>query len=386
MTTDQRPRILIVDDAPINLLVLNEVLAPEYQVEEAADGLQALQRAFADPQPDLILLDIMMPKMDGYEVCRRLKAAVKTREIPVIFVTGRSEEADEEKGLRIGAVDYIVKPFRPAIVRARVQVRLKLKTAREALAERNNELENMLRLRETMDQIARHDIKSPLNAMLAVTQILMMGGDLSPTQRELLTTQRRAGHKMLEMINRSLCMFRMELGDYQLEPAAVDLLGVAREVAEEAGHANLVLSLDGESPAPHQRFWVRAEELLCYSMLSNLVKNAVEASEPHQQIRIAMESGEPALLRISNPTPVPAPVRQGFFEKFVTAGKRDGSGLGAYSAKLIAITLGGEIEMRTAEGFGTEIKVSLPASAGAEAPPPGQRGVSHWSNGPSAGA
>ncbi|MDI1292622.1 MAG: diguanylate cyclase [Methylobacter sp.] len=119
MTNKQR--VLIVDDEKFNRQILSELLLPDYDVFLAKDGEQAIALAGTEPQPDLILLDVIMPGMDGYEVLRRLRADERTCAISVMFVTGMSEEGDETKGLNMGAVDYILKPFRSAVVRARVR-------------------------------------------------------------------------------------------------------------------------------------------------------------------------------------------------------------------------------------------------------------------------
>jgi class 3 adenylate cyclase/CheY-like chemotaxis protein len=121
-----RPTILIVDDTPANVALLSDVLKSECRTKVALNGETALRLAFSNSPPDLVLLDIMMPGMDGYEVCRRLKENPVTRNVPVIFVTAMSEEADETKGLELGGVDYITKPISAPIVRARVKTHLAL--------------------------------------------------------------------------------------------------------------------------------------------------------------------------------------------------------------------------------------------------------------------
>ncbi len=133
--TRDKYRILIVDDERVNLETLGTLLEPEYATVVARSGEQALGRAIGVRAPDLILLDIMMPSMDGYEVCRRLKANPATADIPVIFVTAMREEQDEFKGLQTGAIDYITKPFSPAIVSARIRNHLELKRRGDLLAE-----------------------------------------------------------------------------------------------------------------------------------------------------------------------------------------------------------------------------------------------------------
>ncbi|EKT4485276.1 diguanylate cyclase [Pseudomonas putida] len=121
-----KPRLLIVDDQPLNIHALNELFRADHEIYMAMDGNKAVDIALTQ-FPDLILLDVMLPGIDGYEVCRRLKASPLTADIPVIFVTAKGQEADEAKGLELGAVDYISKPFHPGIARARVKTHLTLK-------------------------------------------------------------------------------------------------------------------------------------------------------------------------------------------------------------------------------------------------------------------
>src|SRR6201996_1190472 len=131
---NQKKTVLLVDDAPANIQVVNLILKDIYKLRIATNGAKALELANATPPPDLILLDVMMPEMDGYEVCTRLKGDSHTRDIPVIFLTGQTESEDETRGFEVGAVDYIHKPFSPAVVRARVQTHLVLRGTRELLA------------------------------------------------------------------------------------------------------------------------------------------------------------------------------------------------------------------------------------------------------------
>ncbi len=141
----KKKRILIVDDTPLNIKTLNHLLKNEYQIIIAANGAEALERANAENRPDLILLDIMMPEMDGYEVCSRLKANEKTRHIPILFITTKGAVEDETMGLELGAVDYIIKPFSPAVVLARVRTHMNLHLHEEHLEELVTERTEQLR-------------------------------------------------------------------------------------------------------------------------------------------------------------------------------------------------------------------------------------------------
>src|SRR5271169_1164167 len=156
---DQKKTVLLVDDAPANIQVANAILKDTYKIRIATNGAKALELANATPPPDLILLDVMMPEMDGYEVCSRLKLESQTRDIPVIFLTGQTETEDETRGFEVGAVDYIHKPFSPAVVMARVQTHLVLRGIREQLAQQLQTIQKEL---ETARQIQLSILPSEL--------------------------------------------------------------------------------------------------------------------------------------------------------------------------------------------------------------------------------
>lgn len=141
MDTEKKATILIVDDSPDSIVLLSSLLKGEYRIKVATAGDKALSIAAGEVPPDLILLDIVMPGMDGYDVCRHLKRNPRTSEIPIIFLTGRSDDMDEEKGFELGAVDYIVKPPSPSIVLARIRTQLRLKSVRDFLKDKNEFLE-----------------------------------------------------------------------------------------------------------------------------------------------------------------------------------------------------------------------------------------------------
>ncbi len=142
--TDARSTVLVVDDTSDNLALMRDLLKPLYRTLFATNGEQALKLAAAAKSPQLILLDIMMPEMDGYEVCRRLKANPETADIPVIFLTAKSQPEDERRGLETGAVDYVTKPISPPILLARVKNHLFIKSAQDALKRQNEQLESLV--------------------------------------------------------------------------------------------------------------------------------------------------------------------------------------------------------------------------------------------------
>jgi putative two-component system response regulator len=175
------PTVLVVDDVPENLTVLGELLVREYTVRAANSGPAALRLAVTHPQPDLILLDLMMPGMDGYQVLQHLRDDPRTRDIPVICVTALDATEDEERGLSMGAVDYITKPLRPSVVLARVRTQIELKRARDRLSNQNAFLEAEVARRMTENQLAQ-DASIHALARLAETRDPETGNHILRTQ------------------------------------------------------------------------------------------------------------------------------------------------------------------------------------------------------------
>jgi DNA-binding response OmpR family regulator len=353
MSDSDRPVILIVDDTPENITVLMEALKQDYAVLAATNGEKALKLAARESNPpDLILLDVMMPGMDGYEVLQKLKADLQTAEIPVIFVTSLADTQDEEKGLSLGAIDYITKPVNPALVRARVKNHMELRRA--------------AKLKEDVERITRHDIKTPLTSIISLPQLLLMAPNLEEHQREMVARIEDAAYTVLSMINLSVDLFKMERGIYMVRPESVDVIPIVRRVfaAKEDAAASKRLGLSvrtgGEEASEEAEFNVLGEELLCYSMLANLLANAIEAAPAGSRVTVTLASGDPAEIAIHNMGAVPEAIRAKFFEKYATAGKAKGTGLGTYSARLIARTMKGDIGFTTSEEEGTTVRVSLP--------------------------
>lgn len=180
-TTADKPTILVVDDTPDNITLLCSLLGEQYRNKVATNGVKALKIARADPKPDLILLDIMMPDMDGYEVCRQLKADSETEHIPIIFLTAKTQEGDETKGFELGAVDYITKPITPPILMARVHTHLALQDARKFLERQNEILEEQI-MQRTRQLAALQDAIIIAMASLAETRDNDTGHHIRRTQ------------------------------------------------------------------------------------------------------------------------------------------------------------------------------------------------------------
>ena len=362
---DYKSQILVVDDEPVNLQLVKEILKNKYRLSFATNGLQAIEVA-KKIHPDLILLDIMMPEIDGYETCSRLKADPDTEKVPVIFFSALDGEEDEALGFQVGGVDFITKPARPVILEARVRTHLDLKGARDELIKQNEILRENESLRNDIDGIIRHDLKGPLMGMINFPKLVLKNCHLPEKYQKFLNDTIHLAFKMLDMINLSLDLYKMEKGIYDFQPSSISILPIIEDILAE-NHTlvkyrelSVSIRLQDEPLIRGDEFKLSGDHLLTYSMLSNIIKNALEASPEKGQIKITLEKRDRIHIHIYNQGAVPEGIRDRFFEKFVTAGKKQGTGLGTYSAKLIAETQRGTVHLNTSQSDGTTVSFSFP--------------------------
>ena len=360
--------VLIVDDVHANIELIAEMLKGDYATVSATSGPQAMQIVHSAQPPDLILLDVTMPDMDGYEVCRMLKKDAATRDIPVIFLTGNDSVDDVVRGLEIGAVDYIAKPAEPGILKARIRTHLRLRQAFANLSRQNASLAASAKLREDVERITQHDLKNPIASIITSADVLLSAGGHSEAHAEMLRAMQAEAWRALDRVNQSLSLYRMETGSFVLRPEPVDLAVTLATVRRETLGAFAGMSInvrfiahDGGEVAPG-RYIAQGESGLCHSLFGNLLRNAVEASQEGGVIDVRFGIEPSAIIvTIRNDGAVPAAIRDRFFEKYVTAGKAEGTGLGTYSAKLVTEAQQGSIAMVTGDAEGTMLTVRLPA-------------------------
>lgn len=355
MSSLSEKQILVVDDTPANIDILLMVLGDLYQVCVATDGIQALE-AIDREKPDLIILDILMPRMDGYEVCRRIRKDPDFKDIPIIFVTSLANEGGETFGFELGAVDYIVKPFSPSVVQARVKTHLELSQARKELELRNDLLSENLKLRAQVEQITSHDLKNPLQVIMATAQLISRNPAMETEKLKYMAGEQiKTCDTMLNMINQSLGLCKLENDSYQLNIEATDILPMLDRIL--IGNRRLIkrMALDvriivnGKPRTANHNFMILCDHMLFYTMMSNLVTNALEASPEKETIAIKIDRPEKPIIVIENRGAVPQSIRERFFEKFITAGKMSGTGLGTYSAMLTVKAHQGAIKLSTSD-------------------------------------
>ena len=357
----KKPLILIVDDNPENIRVLGAALkSTEYNLTVAMNGQSAINTIDKDV-PSLILLDVMMPDMTGFQVCEKLKNNPKTKDIEIIFVTAAVNPEEELKGLTLGAVDYIHKPISIPIVQAKVLLHLeRIKNKRE-LQLKNEALAEIDRLRNDIERMMQHDLKTPLLVIMGYSE-LMSEYDIS--NEEKLSYSKAiyaAGNKILYMVDNSLNLYKMEMGTYEYIPESVEFNDLIEDVIKDLKSfaASKQLKIEIES-TENKNFEAAAERHLSYSLFANLLRNAIEASPDDGALTIKMHhENDQSVIAITNLGCVPESIRATFFEKYATSGKKNGNGLGTYSAKLMAETQRGTIDMETND-HQTCITVRLP--------------------------
>ncbi|OIQ50929.1 Sensor histidine kinase RcsC [Pseudodesulfovibrio hydrargyri] len=222
------------------------------------------------------------------------------------------------------------------------------------------------KLREDVEQITRHDIKTPLLGVLNGITYLENYTTLDRDQKDMLDDMRHTANTGMDLISRSLDLYKMETGTYVYTPAEVDILNVCRRVADDLAELALTRevtleALFGDGPiAREDTLLLSTEENLFYAVLANLVKNALEASGTGDTVTVRMKADGDFTVAVHNPAPVPESVRANFFDKYATSGKRSGTGLGTYSARLMVEVMGGRIDMDSSEESGTTVTVTLP--------------------------
>lgn len=364
------PLLLVVDDNPMNVEPLCDLLeAMGYRVATALDGATALQ-VVEEQQPDLILLDIMMPGMNGYEVCRRLKQNPRSARIPVVFVTALSETEDKVKAIESGGDDFLTKPFNRPILLARIRSLLRLKSAHDELEESYRKLQALERMRDDLMKMIVHDLKSPLSAILATMEVVGDGdaGPLTEEQSQLLVGAQRHGTEMIQLIDDLLELTKLEESRLVPDREPVRVGDLLATLAEEW---RLRVERDGTSleVAEGDGLVVHADPQLLRRILSNLLGNAVRHAGGGVRIRLGAQPGphgRGVLFSVADDgVGIPEAYHELIFRKFGTLQRSDttpagSTGIGLTFCKLAVEAHGGRIWVESAEGAGSAFHFVIP--------------------------
>jgi two-component system, sensor histidine kinase and response regulator len=362
--------LLVVDDDAINRDVLTRRLTRQgHHVQSASNGQGALllmkETAF-----DLILLDVVMPEMDGYDVLRRIRADDQLKNVPVIMISVVSQMQSVVRCIEAGAEDYLAKPFNPTLLKARIGACLEKKRGRdrenvlyEQLQENYKRLQEVERLRDDMRNMIVHDLRTPLTAVIVGVDMLQRHGALNEEQTELMTLAAGGGRTLLAMVNDLLDVEKMESGSAQLQRVELSadalVAGALEQVSALAVEGQIELITEIASGLPH----FSGDEKKLTRTLVNLIANAIKFTSGGTVTVIASEEKKENIRFAIRDTGVgiPAAAFDRIFEKFGQLdSRRAGTGLGLAFCKLAVEAHGGSIQVESTAGTGSTFSFSIP--------------------------
>ena len=358
--------ILVVDDTHSSLKLLTDILrAAGYLVRPADSGELALASAAENP-PDLILLDISMPEMDGFEVCRRLKSQERLRDIPVIFISALSETTDKVKAFAAGGVDFVTKPFQAAEVEARARTHLELRRQARLLQENYEALRRLEELRDNLVHMIVHDMRSPLMAMSGCFELLqkeLAAAGAGP--RRLVQRGLNAAAELTAMCDDLLDVSRLEAGQMPVHREPCDLLSLLSDAMVEtklpADSRGVAVRIAG------QPVHASVDRGLIYRVIGNLLLNAIKHSPEKSVIKAGIRTvGGSVRVEVSDMgSGIPPEYHEKIFEKFCQLqarkeGHKHSTGLGLTFCKLAVQAHGGEIGVESRVGEGSTFWFTLP--------------------------
>jgi two-component system sensor histidine kinase/response regulator len=363
---ESKGNVLIVDDTPANLQLLAGLLRERgYKPRPVPSGKLALQAAQAEP-PDLVLLDINMPDMDGYAVCAQLKADDRLKDIPVIFISALTETLDKVKAFQAGGVDYVTKPFDAEEVCARVHTHLTLRRLQLDLQQRYEELQGLQQLRDGLVHMIVHDLRSPLNSVMGYIDLLRTETDAEPETRARFTDNAYdSAAEMAELISTLLDINRMEAREMPVDRQPVDVCALASEAIRSLG--GLAINRNVSQSSPDGVVSSNCDAALIRRVIGNLLGNALKFTPGSGAITITVgrTAGRPRVVVADTGPGIPADFLGKVFEKFSQAGegrakKRYSTGLGLAFCKLAVEAHGGAIGVTSEVGAGSQFWFELP--------------------------
>lgn len=362
-------KLLVVDDVQTNVLLLKALLGKEgYGILVANNGQEALE-VIRNENPDLILLDVMMLGMDGFEVAERLKSEEFRCEIPIIFLTALDDTQSIVNGFKLGVGDFISKPFRKEELMVRIKHQLSLVAARRIIEEKNEELRKTIAGRDKMYSVIAHDLRSPMASMKMLLNTIMMSVEkdkIDPDIFDMLEMSNKTSEEVFSLLDNLLKWTKSQLGKLTVIPQKLDISGLADGVVEvmnsvaEVKHIKLIRT-------DHESFFVYVDIEMIKSILRNLISNAVKFSNPDSEIKVGIKAEDGKV--IVSVTDSGKGIKKEDQHKllkdsthFTTYGtnSEEGSGLGLLLCRDFARKNGGELWFESEENLGSVFSFSLP--------------------------
>ncbi|MBU4305167.1 MAG: response regulator [Candidatus Omnitrophica bacterium] len=370
MSKQNKPKILVVDDEPINVKLLEANLLPAgYEVITASNGEEALCKV-AENEIDLVVLDVMMPGVDGFEVTRRLRADETTQFIPIVLVTALKETAERIQGIDAGCDDFISKPFDRGELLSRVKSLLRIKYLRDELDRNYRKLKELEDLKDNLLHMVVHDMNNLANIICLGLEFLRKNNKGSLTQQQLTVLEKMtiSADALNMMIGNLLDINKMEEGKLKLSYESFSLYELAKDVISQmqmiAVEPGTELLLEAEENMPE----INADKELIRRVIANLIGNAVKFTPDRENIRVGIflkeENGGFFYVQVKDKGKgIPAEYAEKIFEKFAQVGdkaNRRGRGLGLAFCKMAVEAHGGRIWVESGPGMGSLFTFSLP--------------------------
>jgi len=338
---EERASILLVDDTPDNLQLLAGLFRDQFKVKLAHNGEKAIAICHSNAPPDLILLDVMMPDMDGFEVARRLRQHHASEHIPIIFVTALNDERSREQGLALGAVDYVCKPIDPSLLRIRVRNLMRYVEHRKQLQMDLDQLLELAALRADMLRLISHDLQGPLTECSAALQGLAGDPGLNPRQKQQVQQAAQSSQQMQESIELAAEQLSLESGQRELRLQRIRLNPLLRELIaslrQRHGDRGVELQLETALGSSAE---VLADPGLCHALFYRVLKHAYGACPLGSQLSLVMIDENPVQVKLLLPL-------------------RPATAKPLAAARALARAQGGEVQQEDA-GASWVIRVSLP--------------------------
>ena len=363
----ERLTILLVDDTPNNLHLLTQLFKDDYRVQVAPTGEKAIKICSSDTPPDLVLLDVMMPGMNGFEVAAKMREYPSSEHIPIIFVTAMHDTDVRLRALELGAMDFVTKPIDSDVLKLRVDNFMKYALLHKQLQSQYDIIVENAQLKDEITNITQHDAKTPLTNLISVLDLMMNDPHTGSKQREQLQIIEEMALQSINTVNLSSELYKIENHEFDFQPQIVDIERIIRrliDIARQTFHKKrLTITLEFEAKTLIDEIpRVYGDQTLCYSLFHNLINLSSDLSREKSAVTVSIleDDGDKARFVISSKSKIPISGSYRFFEKYTANNELNV----AYSAKLLTEAQNGTIVFEVDKDTNTStVEIALPRVA-----------------------